>query len=65
MSELIIEFYLFKVKDYTTILVGRYDEEKNCFYIERGDGNRVGEYDNGEFSQIEWSEKIHTYKDNQ
>jgi hypothetical protein len=30
------DIYLFKVKDYTTILLGRYHDGK--FYIQRGDG---------------------------
>lgn len=36
--------FLFKVADYTTILLGRFDEEKKCFYVQRGDGVRY-DYD--------------------
>jgi len=31
---------LFKCQDYTTEIVGRYHAEKDCFYVERGDGTR-------------------------
>jgi len=46
--------YFFKVKDYTTVLLGRYDESKNCFYIQRGDGKR---YDYAEY-RITWKQKL-------
>lgn len=46
--------YLFKVSDYTTELLGRYDEEKKCFYVQRGDGVRY-EYD--EYRVI-WKHKL-------
>jgi len=32
--------YLFKIQDYTTIMLGRYDKNKDCFYVQRGDGVR-------------------------
>ena len=35
-GSLLHDIYLFKVKDYTTILLGRYHDGK--FYIQRGDG---------------------------
>ncbi len=36
--------YSFKVRDYTTEIVGRKNEEGNFFYIQRGDG-AVHKYD--------------------
>lgn len=38
------EFYKFKVKDYTNILVGRYNKELEIFYISRGDGKILESY---------------------
>ena len=37
-SNVLDNIYLFKVKDFTTILLGRYDKENNCYYVQRGDG---------------------------
>ena len=56
-----MEIYLFKVKDYTTTLVGQYNEEEGYFYIQRGDGEIMAKYDAvTEFSRIEWSKKIYS-----
>lgn len=33
-----MEIYLFKVEDYTTILIGQKNEKEECFFIQRGDG---------------------------
>lgn len=35
----------FKVQDYTTELVGRYDEDNMLFYLQRGDGEIVYRYE--------------------
>jgi hypothetical protein len=54
-----MDIYLFKVKDYTTILVGQmeYDEfNKKVFYVQRGDGDKY-KYDE---YRIEWFKKIAT-----
>lgn len=48
------DIYLFKVSDYTTILLGRFDEAKKCFYVQRGDGKKY-EYDE---YRITWKEKL-------
>lgn len=39
------EFCYFKVKDYTTLLVGRYSDKFMTFYIQRGDGKVIAEYE--------------------
>jgi hypothetical protein len=49
--------YLFKVSDYTTTLLGRYDEKKNCFYVQRGDGVKY-EYDE---YRIVWRQKLNCH----
>lgn len=41
-GSLLHDIYLFKVRDYETILLGRYHDSK--FYIQRGDGLKY-EYD--------------------
>jgi len=46
--------YLFKVKDFTTILLGRYDEKNDCYYIQRGDGIKY-EYQD---YRITWKRKL-------
>lgn len=46
--------YLFKVKDYTTEILGRYDKENDCYYVQRGDGTRY-EY---ESYRIVWKHKL-------
>ena len=54
--------YLFKVKDYTTTLIGIFDEENRCFYVQRGDGVKWA-YD---IDRTSWYRKINvdipTYK---
>lgn len=59
-----MKLYLFKVKDYTTTLVGqyvepvqaesKYDRMFGYFFVQRGDGTRY-EYDD---SRIEWSKYL-------
>lgn len=39
------KYFYFKVKDYTTLLVGRYNEKFETYYIQRGDGKVIAEYD--------------------
>lgn len=54
-----MDIYKFKVKDYTTILVGQMflDEfNEEVYYVQRGDGTKY-KYDK---FRIEWSEKIVT-----
>lgn len=51
------DIYLFKVRDFTTILLGRYDKEKNCFYVQRGDGTKY-EYDE---YRICWRQKLNCH----
>lgn len=48
------DVYLFKIKDYTTILLGRYDKDNGCFYIQRGDGKKY-QY---EGYRVVWKEKF-------
>ena len=33
-----LSVYLFRVADYTTELIGQYDEVKDCYFVQRGDG---------------------------
>lgn len=49
-----MKIYLFKVKDFTTILVGQRNEEQNYFYVQRGDGKIYEYYD----YRITWSRLI-------
>ena len=49
-----IRLFIFKVEDYTTELVGRYNEEKDCYYVQRGDGRKY-EY---ESYRIEWKREL-------
>jgi len=49
-----IRLFIFKVQDYTTELVGRYNEEKDCYYVQRGDGSKY-EY---ESYRIEWKREL-------
>ncbi len=53
-----MEIYLFKVKDYTTVLVGQYDKEQNEYFVQRGDGTKYTYSNDQEFGRIEWSEKL-------
>ena len=48
------EIHIFKVRDYTTRLVGRKNEKGNFFYIQRGDGFMY-KYDS---DRVTFSEKI-------
>lgn len=50
------EIYMFKVKDYTTDIVGRKNEAGGFFYVQRGDGF-VYKYD---FDRVEFSWKLHS-----
>lgn len=46
------DIYLFKVSDYETVLLGRYENGK--FYVQRGDGTKY-EYDE---YRVVWARKI-------
>lgn len=46
--------FLFKVKDFTTILLGRYDESHNCYFVQRGDGMK---YEYEEY-RVVWKQKL-------
>jgi len=48
------DIYIFKVRDYTTELVGRRNEQEGFFYVQRGDGN-IFRYDD---YRVTFSEKI-------
>lgn len=58
MSELdeiiLVEVFLFKVKDYTTILVGQRNEDEKYFFVQRGDGTMY-KYN---YDRIVWSKLI-------
>lgn len=32
--------YIFKVRDYSTILLGQYDADNDCYFVQRGDGEK-------------------------
>lgn len=49
------DIYLFKVADYTTILLGRYDVINKSYYIQRGDGTK---YEYSE-DRITWKQKLY------
>jgi hypothetical protein len=49
-----IRLFIFKVQDYTTELIGRYNKEKDCYYVQRGDGIKY-EY---ESYRIEWRREL-------
>ncbi len=51
--------YIFKVKDYITILVGRFDNQNDCYYVQRGDGKRF-DY---QTYRVEWSKKLNLEKE--
>lgn len=58
----------FKVQDFTTELVGRYDEDNMLFYIQRGDGEivyRYEEYRVTEYTYLVPKRKIIIYKDDE
>jgi hypothetical protein len=46
--------YVFKVKDYSTHLVGFLNDVNKCFYVIRGDGMRY-EYDK---DRVEWFQPL-------
>lgn len=48
------DIYLFKVADYTTELLGRFDSIEKCYYIQRGDGVK---YKYAEY-RITWKQKL-------
>lgn len=56
----IMDIYQFKVKDYTTIMIGQmefnHDIREKVFYVQRGDGTK---YSYGEY-RVEWWRKIAT-----
>jgi len=49
-----MKIYLFKIKDYSTVCIGRRQEDKNAIYIQLPNGDRRWYTD----SEIEWSELI-------
>jgi len=51
------DVYFFKVKDYTTLLVGRQNRKKSFFYVQRGDGT-IQRYDE---NRIIYRKKILDY----
>ena len=44
---------MFKVRDYTTVMVGRWDNDKKIAYVYRGDGTILSVYD--EYRIVEMS----------
>ena len=46
--------FLFKVSDYTTIILGRFNEQERYYYVERGDGTKY-KY---EEDRIMWKQKL-------
>ena len=48
------EFYLFKVKDYTTVLMGKMTDDGNKYYVERGDGTKYEYW----ADELEWSKPV-------
>ena len=46
--------FLFKVRDFTTVMLGRYDPDNDCYYVERGDGTRY-EY---KYYRITWMQEL-------
>jgi hypothetical protein len=57
-----MDIYIFKVRDYTTILVGQmvYDEfNEKVFYVQRGDGDKY-KYDG---YRVEWYKKVATIEE--
>lgn len=57
------KMYVFKVKDYTTLLVGRYNAKEEVFYIQRGDGLIVNKYESYRITfrrELTYADKIKT-----
>jgi hypothetical protein len=52
--DLVSKLFLFKVQDYTTELIGRYNEEKDCYYVQGGDGSKY-EYDS---DRVVWKREL-------
>ena len=53
----VIDVYAFKVKDFTTIMIGQKDVDKNgdpFYYVQRGEGT-VYKYGSGIYSGLEWA----------
>ena len=44
------DIYVFKVRDYTTEIVGRYNKDEGYYYVERGDGTCYKYYPPVEYS---------------
>ncbi len=56
--------FTFKVKDYTTIIVGRYSKEGDFYYVQRGD-NKTYRYDSERvqvISQLTFTDDTHKHK---
>jgi len=49
-----MKIYLFKVHDYTTLLIGQYDKEREAYYVERGDGTKYYY----EYWRVTWVQEI-------
>ena len=57
-----MDIYVFKVKDYITILIGQMkinEFNEKVFYVQRGDGNK---YEYEEY-RIEWYKKVATFNE--
>lgn len=46
--------YLFKVKDYTTIILGRFNPETKKFFVQRGDGLKYEYWED----EVVWKQKL-------
>jgi len=49
-----MDIYIFKVKEYTTLLVGQYNEKTEEYYVQRGDGTKYSYHKD----RIEYATKI-------
>lgn len=61
-----MKVYKFKVRDYTTVLIGQFkrvndDWPEEYFYVQRGDGGTY-KYD---ITRVEWSELIYSDEDSE
>ena len=46
--------YIFKVSDYTTTLIGKFDKKEDCYYVQRGDGTKYYY----EYWRVTWVQEI-------
>ena len=49
-----MKIFIFKVQDYTTELIGRYDEKEDSYYVQRGDGTKYSY----KSSRCEWVREL-------